>query len=141
MGDWYVIAHIPTVFEKKAVNAVETYKQTAEHEIDVVFSYQNEGSPQKRTIKQKAEVINTKTNSYWKIALLPFLKFDYLVLDVAADYSWCLIGVPSKDYVWIMARTPELNDQLLGELKNKLAKSGHDMSKLRMVPQGVEFKH
>lgn len=140
MGDWYVIAHIPTVFEKKAVNAIETYKLISEHKIDVVFSYQNEDSARKRTIEQTAEVINTKTNSYWKIALLPFLKFDYLVLDVAEDYSWCLIGVPSKDYVWIMARSPELKGPLLAQLKSKLAQSGYDMSKLRMVPQGVEFK-
>jgi apolipoprotein D and lipocalin family protein len=137
MGDWYVIACIPTPFETKATNAVESYTWNAkEDRIDVQYHH-NEGRPDGpvRKYPQKAWVSDKNSNAEWKVQFFWPLKFSYRILDVASDYSWSLVGTESKNFVWILARRPHLDDEVLSELKEKLLSLGYDLNKLRKVPQ------
>ena len=100
MGDWYVLAGRFTFLETKVHNAVEKYSwNEKENRIDVDFTY-NKGSltGEKKTLPQKAWIENSATNAHWKVSPLWPLKFDYLVIDLASDYSWTAIGVPSQNY-------------------------------------------
>jgi apolipoprotein D and lipocalin family protein len=63
----------------------------------------------------------------------PF-KAAYLIAYLDADYQTTIIGVPDRDYAWIMARTKTLPEARYQELVDFLAKTGHDTSKLRRVP-------
>jgi apolipoprotein D and lipocalin family protein len=137
MGSWYVIANIPTFLEKGAHNAVETYTWNEKEErIDVNFTF-NDGSfeGKKKSLPQKAFVHNKKTGAEWKIQFFWPLKFSYLILDVAPDYSHTIIGVPDRGHVWIMARTPKMEESVYASLVKKVRDMNFDVSKIEKVPQ------
>ncbi len=138
MGTWYVIASIPTVFEKNATNAIETYTwNEAEQRIDVDFSFRKdkpEGELKK--IPQKAFIHNRETNAEWRIQPFWPLKFAYLVLELDPAYQFTVIGVPSRNYVWIMARTASIDSKIYEKLIEQLkVKHQYDLEELKKVPQ------
>ncbi len=137
MGQWYVIANIPTVFESGAHNAIETYTWNSEEKrIDIDFRFQKDSftGPTKK-IPQKGWIYNEQTKAEWRVQPLWPFKLAYLILDVAPDYSDTIIGVPSRKYVWIMARTPKISDKRYQELVGKVVELGYDRAKLQIVPQ------
>ncbi len=136
MGDWHVISHIPTFFEDEAFNAVETYTwNPSEKRIDVVYRFNNGATDgPKKVYTQKAWVHDPSGNE-WRIQFLWPFKFPYLVIDLAPDYSYTVIGVPNRDYVWIMARGKTIPAPVYEEILVRLRKQQFDVSKLRIVPQ------
>ena len=136
MGDWYVIAHIPTFIEKKAYNAVERYEMKQDGTIATTFTF-NQGSydgPVK-TYHPTGSIHNSKTNAEWRMQFIWPFKSAYLITHLDDTYQTTIIGVPDRSYVWIMARTKTIPDSDYNELVNLLKSSGHDISKLRRVPQ------
>lgn len=110
MGSWYVAAGRFTMFERDVYNSVESYSYDAKSKkINIDFSYRQgsfEGKLKK--IPQVGEVVEGSQNAHWLISpLWPFrwpIKFDYLIIALAPDYSWVAVGVPSQAYLWIMFR-------------------------------------
>lgn len=137
MGKWYVIANIPTYFEKGGINATETYTwNEEENRIDVVFQMRKK-SPQGKLKEypQKAFIHNKETKAEWRVQFFWPVRFAYLILELANDYSYTIVGVPSRKYVWIMARQPKMEKSTLGELTRKSQIMGFDISKLQKVEQ------
>ncbi len=136
MGGWYVLAGRFTFLEKEVHNSIEKYTwNEKENRIDVDFTYRK-GSfdgPIK-AVPQTAWVYNHETNAHWKVSPFWPLKFDYLVLDLAADYSWTAIGVPNQKYLWIMARDWKNPAPIIQEATERLKQKGYDTSNLVTVP-------
>ena len=109
---------------------------TQEKRIDVDFRYNKDSAtgPIKR-YPQKAWIYDSKTNAEWRVQPWWPLKFAYLVIDLAPDYSYTVIGVPDRKYVWIMARNKTMEPRLYESLVAKLQAWGYDISKLQKVPQ------
>ncbi len=136
MGKWYVISSIPTFIEKGAHNAVETYTWNEKEErIDVYFTF-NKGSFQgeRKEYTQKA-FVHDKSGNEWRIQFFWPLKFPYLILDLDKDYTYTVIGVPNRDYVWIMAKTPTLPEKTYQEIIERLKLQQYDIKLIEKVPQ------
>lgn len=74
--------------------------------------------------------------SRWRIAFFGGLvRADYVVLEVAPDYSWALIGHPKRKLAWIFAREPHMGDALYDDLRARFARWGYDPARLQRVPQ------
>src|SRR5665213_3465354 len=88
MGSWYVIAGIPSILEKNAYNAVETYQLQPSGHIATSFRYRNKsfGNPVK-TIHSTGFVTPNTGNAVWGIQLVWPIKAQYLVAYLADDYS------------------------------------------------------
>lgn len=136
MGDWYVIAHIPVFIEKEAYNAVESYKLAKDGTIPTTFTFNQGafGGPLK-TYHPKGFVYNKKTNAEWRMQFVWPIKAAYLITYLSEDYQTTIIGVPDRKYAWIMARTKTLPDATYQKLVTELKRQGHDLTKLRKVPQ------
>ena len=137
MGRWYVQAGRLTFLEEGAHNAVETYTWNEEDQkilIDFVFNKDSfEGK--KKSIPQKGWIHNKSTNAHWKVSPLWPLRFDYLIIDLADDYSWTAIGVPNQKYLWIMSRDWNFSDAKVTEILTRLKAKGYDVEKTIRVPQ------
>ncbi len=136
MGQWYVIANIPTFIEKDAYNAVETYTwNEKENRIDVLFTF-NKGSfkGEKKSYTQKA-FVHDKSGNEWRIQFFWPLKFPYLIIDLAEDYSYTVIGVPNRSYVWIMAKSPKMDETTYNGIVERLKNQKFDVKKIQKVPQ------
>jgi apolipoprotein D and lipocalin family protein len=62
------------------------------------------------------------------------IKAEYLITHLTQDYSLTVIGRNKRDYVWIMARTPQISDDNYQQLVQELSRQGYDISKLRITP-------
>ncbi len=136
MGEWRVIAHIPTFIEKQAYNAVERYELSPDGTIATTYTF-NKGDfdgPLK-TYRPKGFVHNHETNAEWRMQFVWPFKAAYLILYLDEHYETTVVGVPDRDYVWIMARSKTIPENRYDELLGLLAETGHDLSKLRRVPQ------
>lgn len=136
MGDWYVIAHIPTFIETQAYNAVEGYRLDEDGTIATTFTFNKGGfdGPVK-TYRPRGFVHNTETNAEWRMRFVWPFKAAYLIVYLDDEYETTVIGVPGRSYAWIMARSKSIPEAKLAELTTLLAETGHDVSKLRRVPQ------
>lgn len=136
MGDWYVIANIPTFIERDAHNAVESYELIGDKRVATTFRF-NQGSfdgPVK-IYEPTGFVGNDPSNAIWGMQFIWPIKADYRVMYLNADYTQTVIGRNKRDYVWIMARTPAIPEADYSNIVRLIAEQGYDASKLRRVPQ------
>lgn len=136
MRKWYVIANIPTFIEKGAHNAVEEYTLNTDGDIDTVFTFNADGFEGKvKRYTPKGFVVDRVSNAEWKMQFLWPFKSEFLISYLKEDYSQTVIGRTSRDYVWIMARTPQISDSDYAAMIEFLAANGYDVSKIQRVPQ------
>ena len=141
MGDWYVIASIPTRFDRGAYNAVESYALGRDNRIDTVFRYRQDGfEGDLRTMTPTGFVREDTGNAVWGMQFVWPIKAEYVIVDLAPDYSRTIIGRSKRDYVWLMARTPSLPQDQLDAAIARIKALGYDTSKLRTVPQSAAAK-
>jgi len=136
MGDWYVIASIPTWIERDAWNAVESYRLDPDGSIATTFTFRKGGfdGPEKR-YTPRGYVVDRDTNAVWGMQFVWPIKADYRIAYLTDDYGQTVIAREQRDYVWIMARTPQLSESDYAQLTRFVASLGYDVSKLRKVPQ------
>jgi apolipoprotein D and lipocalin family protein len=136
MGDWYVIANIPTRLEVGAHNAVESYRMDRDGSIATTFTFR-EGAfdGPERVMRPRGFVRDDPSNAVWGMQFWWPIKAEYLVAHVDPDYTETIIARSRRDYVWIMARTPQIPEADFKRLERKVADLGYDVSKLQRVPQ------
>ena len=135
MGDWYVIASIPTFLEKQAYNAVESYRLDPDGTVATKFTFRKgsfEGPL--KTMNPRASVLDD-SNAVWGMQFVWPIKAQYLIAHVNDEYTETVIARDSRDYVWIMARTPAITPSAYENLVTVVETLGYDASKLRRVPQ------
>lgn len=136
MGDWYVIANIPTFVEKGAHNAVESYRLDEDGSIATTFTFRKDGFDGKqKTYEPRGFVVDRDSNAIWEMQFLWPFKGDYRIVYLDPDYSTTVIGRSKRDYVWLMARTPELEAAEYERALQAIRVAGYDMSQLQLVPQ------
>jgi apolipoprotein D and lipocalin family protein len=136
MGAWYVIASIPTPPEKQAFNAVERYERSADGTIATTFTF-NKGAldgPQK-TMTPKGFVRDDPSNAIWGMQFFWPIKAEYVIAHVDPQYRETIVARSKRDYVWIMARTPQIPDSDYDRLVAQVRAMGYDIAELRKVPQ------
>ncbi len=137
MGNWYVIANIPTFIEKDAYNAIESYRLDDDGTVATTFSY-NKGSldgPLKE-YHPRGFIRDKKSNAVWGMQFVWPFKAEYRIIFLSDDYSKTVIGRSKRDYVWIMAREPAIPDEEYDAILGFLQEQGYDITKLQKVPQG-----
>ena len=139
MGDWYVIAVIPTVIETDSYNAIENYKLNSDGTIATTFTF-NKGASNGpvKTYHPKGFVKPNTGNAVWGMQFIWPIKAEYLITYLDPDYQRTIIARNARDYVWIMARTPQITDAHYKDMVNLIIGYGYDVSKLRKVPQNAQ---
>lgn len=136
MGDWYVIANIPTFIEKGAHNAMESYRLAEDGTIDTTFTFRagDFDGPIKR-YTPRGFILDHQSNAIWGMQFVWPFKADFRIVYLAPDYTQTVIGREARDYVWIMARTPQIPPADYQRIVVFLAEQGYDVSQIQKVPQ------
>ncbi len=142
MGNWYVIACIPTLIETDAYNAIESYELEQDGSINTHFVFRKGGfEGSKKQYNPKGFVIENTGNAVWDMQFIWPFKSEYIIAYLDKDYTKTIIARNARDYVWIMARTPFINDKEYQELTKSVADLGYEVSKLRKVPQSASLNN
>jgi apolipoprotein D and lipocalin family protein len=137
MGDWYVIASIPTFIEKDAFNAMESYRLEDDGTVATTFKF-NKGSldgPLKE-YHPRGFIQDTETNAVWGMQFVWPFKAEYRIIFLSEDYSITVIGRTKRDYVWIMARENSIPNDDFEKILKFLRDQNYDTTGLRLVPHG-----
>ena len=136
MGDWYVIANIPTFIEKGAHNAVESYRLDSDGSIATTFTFRNGGfDGELKTYRPRGFVVDEESNAVWGMQFVWPFKGDYRVIYLDDAYETTVIGRQKRDYVWLMSRTPELSGKDYERAVDVIRLAGYDVTQLQRVPQ------
>jgi apolipoprotein D and lipocalin family protein len=136
MGDWYVIAAIPTAIETQSYNAIENYKLEADGTIATTFTfYKGKADGPLKTYRPHGFVVKNTGNALWGMQFIWPIKAEYRIAYLDNSYQRTVIARNARDYLWIMARTPQISDAEYKELTDFVSGLGYDLSKLRKVPQ------
>lgn len=136
MGDWYVIAGIPSWPERKSFNAVESYALLPDGRIQTTFRYRHGGfDADVETMHPVGTVEPGTGNAIWGMQFIWPIQAEYVIAYLDDAYQQTIVGRSKRDYVWIMARTPSVSDADYERLVAKVGELGYDVSQLRKVPQ------
>ena len=132
MGDWYVIATIPTFLERDAYNPIETYQLNIDGTITTTFTF-NKGSLKGPTkiYRPRGFIKDKRTNAIWGMQFVWPIKADYRIVYLDDNYQQTIIGRNSRDYVWVMARTPKISEKDYLNLVAKVDSLGYDLDSLQ----------
>ncbi|WP_426700381.1 lipocalin family protein [Rhodanobacter sp. Col0626] len=136
MGKWYVIATIPTRFEKHAYNPVETYTLQADGNIYTQFHFRNGGFDKPvKAIHSTGFVKAESGNAVWGVQVFWPVKAQYIVAYLKDDYSQTIVARDARDYTWVMARTPTISQADYDALIARVVKLGYAAKDIRKPPQ------
>ena len=143
-GLWYELARLPNRFEEKCAGDV-----TAEYALKGAdrFKVVNRCRRQDGTLAEAAGEAKLADkngpNSRLKVRFAPaFLSFlpmvwgDYQIIELAPDYSHAVVGDPSRKYLWVLSRTPRLDEATYQRLTEAARSQGFDVSRLIRTKQG-----
>ncbi len=140
LGLWYEIAKYPVSFEDGLVGVTAEYSLREDGDVRVQnggFEGSFDGEPSEATAKAWApdpgRPAELKVQFFW-----PF-RAKYWVVALDPEYRWAVVGEPGRKYLWILSRTPQLDDAtyeaLLVRIREEL---GYDTERLELMPQRAE---
>jgi apolipoprotein D and lipocalin family protein len=142
VGDWYEVARFPSFFERKcASDVMATYRRLDGSTIEVINSCRKaDGTITKA--KGVARIVNTTSNAKLKVRFAPaFLSFipmvwgDYWILGLDPEYRWAVVGSPDLKYLWVLSRTPGMDEREYAQAVDRARANGFDVSRLEKTKQ------
>lgn len=135
MGDWYVVASIPLFIEADAYDAVESYRLGTGGTIETTYTFRDGGfdGPLKR-YTPTGYVADPATNAVWGMQFVWPFRATYLIVYLDEEYRHTVVGVPSRRWVWLMSRSPEVPPDEYARMLEAVTAAGYDVTKLRKVP-------
>ena len=136
MGDWFVIGYTPLLVDKNAYNGIENYKLNADGTIATTYTF-NKGAPDgpKKTYTPKGFVNDHPSNALWGMQFLWPFKADYRIIYLNEAYTKVIVARQARDYVWIMARQPELSKPEYKKLVQVALDVGYSLEQIKKMPQ------
>ena len=139
MGEWFIIANIPYFAERGNVASRALYtRREGSDKMDDIYYFREEFDEPVEEMRGSAWVVNDTTNAVWKTRFFWPFTFDYYILALTEDYRAVAVGHPSRDYAWIMAREPRLDDTTYDAMIAVFGRQGWDTSRIMKVPQFPE---
>lgn len=135
MGKWHVIAHVPYFGERGHVASSFTYTLQDDGDIAVRYEYREGFGEPLQARDARASVEEGSGNRLWTMWLLHVVPAKLRILEVAPDYSWALVDNPGRDFAWVYARNPVMDEAQYRELEGRIRGYGINTDKLRRIAQ------
>ncbi|HET9028684.1 MAG TPA: lipocalin family protein [Candidatus Aquilonibacter sp.] len=133
-GRWFEIARYPTRFERRCARNSTAQYTVVDGKLRVVNTCTTQDGDVLVT-SGWACVDDPQTNAKLNVRFGPFARGKYWILDLAADYSFAVVGEPHKNFLWILSRTPSLDEAVFARICDSLAGFGYDAGRLQRTLQ------
>jgi len=136
LGTWYEIATFPQRFQKGCVGVTAHYSFRSDGAIDVVNVCRDGTLDGKvRSVRGKAWVVDRATNAKLKVRFFWPFAGAYWIIELDKDYQWAVVGHPSRKYLWVLGRTPQMDPSVYEDLLARISAKGYDLTKLKKTLQ------
>ena len=136
MGVWYEIARFPFQVQEGCFATTATYALRPDGTVSVLNQCRKgsfEG--QLSTAEGTARVVDATTNAKLTVTFFWPFSGDYWIIDLGKDYEYAVVSVPSRQYLWILSRTPVLSEGVYNTILERLSGQGFDVRRLVKTPQ------
>jgi len=131
LGTWFEIAKLPTPFENSCYNVTAEYSKNEDGSIKVKNSCNKKSvNGPLEVVEGRATVADKESNAKLKVEFLWPFEGDCWILDIGDNYDYALVGEPSQKYLWILSRTPRLDDILFERLLLIASQNGYKTNEL-----------
>jgi apolipoprotein D and lipocalin family protein len=134
MGKWYEIARYPTSFQEGCVGSTAEYSLKEDGAVRVVNRCRKADKAEFDEIEGTARVVDPATNAKLKVTFFWPFSGDYWIIDLGEDYEYSVVGEPRRKYLWILSRSPEMDEGTYTAILNRLPEKGYDPSRLIRAP-------
>ena len=132
-GLWYEIARLPNSFEKGLECVTANYTLKPNGKVGVL----NKGFSAKKgafkSSKGTAWRPDEKFPGRLKVSFFWPFSGNYYIIALDEDYSYALVGDPSRKYLWVLARTTELDEGIYSDLMEKARSLGFDTGEVMQI--------
>ena len=135
-GRWHDVAHLARATQADCIGTTATYARKPDGTLSVVHECTlTNGRYHGATAT--ARVVDPKTPAKMSIDFGGYVG-DYWIVEVASDYRYAIVGHPSRDYLWILSRTPTMDPADLQTALSHAKDKSFDVSRLEYTPTGPE---
>lgn len=131
MGEWFEVARLPVSYEENCVGTKAIYTMKPDGSVAILNTCHKGGldGPLK-VARGRATVADRQSKSKLKVSFFWPFTGDYYILEVGNGYEYALVGDPSREHLWVLSRTPQMELQLLHNLVGKAQRLGFDTGRL-----------
>jgi apolipoprotein D and lipocalin family protein len=135
MGTWHVIANIPNFLERGKVATADEYHMRKDGDIGITYHFRRGFDAKPDAWHGKGWLPDAKDAAHWKVRIIwPFVS-DYLILALDSQYRYVMVGVPSRDMLWIMSRNKSMPDEVYQQYLDQARRQGFPVDQVKRVPQ------
>ena len=131
LGDWYEIARFDHKFERGIQFCKANYSLREDGKVAVLNTGVKDGKPSEAKGKAKF----TDNPRILRVSFFGPFYGDYRIMLVDEDYQWVLVGGSDESYLWILARTPKISEEVKETILAEATRRGYDIVKLIWVEQ------
>lgn len=136
LGTWYEIASYPQRYQEGCTGTTATYTLREDGDIDVLNRCRKSSLDGKEdTAEGRARVADSQTNAKLEVSFFGPFWGDYWIIDLGPDYEHAVVGHPSRDYLWILSRTPTMDEATYEEILNRVKAKGYPLDRLQKTEQ------
>ncbi len=137
MGLWYEIAKYPVFFEDGLVGVTAEYSLREDGDLRVSNGgFKGDFDGERLEAKAKAWIPDPERPAELKVSFFWPLSAKYWVVAVDPEYRWAVVGEPSRKYLWVLSRTPQLDDATYGAILKRIREElAYDSERLELMPQ------
>lgn len=130
-GTWYEIARFPNRFQEGCVGTTASYTIRKDGKIDVLNQCRKGTLDGEISyVKGTAWVVDNKTNAKLKVSFFWPFSGHYWIIDLGENYEYAVVGHPDRKYLWILSRSPRMDEKIYNLILGKLKLQFYDTSKL-----------
>ena len=135
-GTWFEIASFPQRFQAGCVASSATYTVASDGAVTVVNRCRDRAfDGPERSVVGRARVIDPTSNAKLEVSFQWPFWGAYWIVALDPDYRWAVVGHPSRDYLWILSRTPQLDTNTYDNILTGLQQQGYEVDLLQRTPQ------
>ena len=138
LGTWYELAAFPQRFQKGCTGTNATYSLRDDGKLDVLNRCHLETLDGKEKVANgRARVVDTQSNAKLEVSFFGPFWGEYWIIQLDPEYRYAVVGHPSRDYLWILSRTPTVDDAVYESIITKLKADGYPLDRLVKTVQAT----
>ena len=135
LGTWYEIVRLDHSFEAGLSQVTAEYTENDDGSIKVINRGYNAETGEWEEAEGRAVFVGDSDTGHLKVSFFGPFYASYVVFALDSDYTRAYITGYNRDYLWLMARTPQVSDAVLNDFKDTARAKGFDLDELIMVDQ------
>ena len=134
LGTWYEIARLDHRFERGLTNITADYSLRDDGGVKVINRGYNAEDQEWDEAEGKAYFVGDEDVGQLKVSFFGPFYGGYNVIELDKEgYQYSMVAGPDRSYLWILSRSPDLDDAVLERLLAKAGELGFPIGELIMV--------